>query len=444
MSSKPARAPRTMLEHLIQQRDRTYEELAAEFSQLDEHAAISARHPGRLARGERELAGTTPATRRALQALFGLPADELLRPWSPQLAPTIRTCPDGPLVMPSTGDERSILAMAAQRARRFTLTASEGTTPDIIDQLHADVQRLALAYPQRPVTELLGDLAETQDTLFTLIERRQGVTQARQLHFLAAVTGGLLAKASHDLADPHSAMLQARTAFFCAEQADHNGLRAWLRGLQSLVAYWAGRYAEALRYAEQGIQYADHASGTAAVWLPVSAARAYAALGDAPSTLSEIRRAEQAWDQVQPDELDELGGICTFNRPRTLYYAADALAWLPASATEDQEATAAQEYAAKAVDAYADPTNATWAFGDQAGAHTDLTIARIAGRDLDGAAEALAPVLDLPPEKRIHGVTSSVRRVHQALIRAGLAADAAELIDAIEDFTRHPLNALPR
>lgn len=41
------------------------------------------------------------------------------------------------------------------------------------------------------------------------------------------------------LADPRAAMLQARTAFFCAEQADHNGLRAWLRGLRSLVAYWA-------------------------------------------------------------------------------------------------------------------------------------------------------------------------------------------------------------
>jgi hypothetical protein len=42
-------------------------------------------------------------------------------------------------------------------------------------------------------------------------------------------------KASHDLADPHAAMLQARTAVLCADQADHDGLRAWLRGLQSLV-----------------------------------------------------------------------------------------------------------------------------------------------------------------------------------------------------------------
>jgi hypothetical protein len=53
--------------------------------------------------------------------------------------------------------------------------------------------------------------------------------------------GGLLAKASHDLAEPYAAMAQARTAYLCADNTDHDGLRAWLRGLQSLIAYWAGR-----------------------------------------------------------------------------------------------------------------------------------------------------------------------------------------------------------
>src|SRR6266536_650128 len=323
--AKPRREPRTLLEHLIQQRDRTYEELAAEFCKLDERAAISPRHLGRLARGERDMAGTTPATRRALQAMFGMSVEDLLRPWAPTLE-IIPATQDGSLVLPSPGTERSILTMAAQRARRFTMLAAEGTTPDIVDQLREEVQRLALAYPQRPLTEILGDLVETQDTLFTLLERRQTPQQARQLHFLASVTNGLLAKASHDMTEPQAAMLQARTAVLCADQADHDGLRAWLRGLQSLVAYWAGRYAEAVRYAEMGGEFAARAGGTTSVWLPVSAARAYAALGNAEQATAAIHRAEDAWDQVQPDEVDELGGICTFNQPRTLYYAADALA----------------------------------------------------------------------------------------------------------------------
>ncbi|WP_305784970.1 XRE family transcriptional regulator [Symbioplanes lichenis] len=271
------------------------------------------------------------------------------------------------------------------------------------------MQRLALAYPQRPLTELLGDLVETQDTLFTLLERRQSPQQARQLHFLASVTSGLLAKASHDLADPHAAMLQARTAVLCADQADHNGLRAWLRGLQSLVAYCSGRYAEAVRYAEMGSDFAFRSNGTTSVWLPVSAARAYAALGNGEKTISAIRAAEEAWSHVEPDEMDELGGICTFNQPRTLYYAADALAWLP---SETEQAIG---YASRAVNAYADPHEPSWAFGDQAGSHSDLAVARIASRDVEGAEEALSPVLSLEPSQRINGIVNSVQRVHQAV-----------------------------
>ncbi|MCZ7424855.1 hypothetical protein O7607_03825 [Micromonospora sp. WMMA1949] len=165
------RAPRTMLEYLIQQRERTYEEMADAFLRLEEPAAISARHLGRLARGERGSAGATPATRRALQAMFGMPLEELLRPWTPELVIARPATDDGSLVLPSPGNERSLIRMAAERARRFTLLAAESTTPEAVEQLRDDVQRLALAYPQRPLTELLGDMVETQDTLFALLGR---------------------------------------------------------------------------------------------------------------------------------------------------------------------------------------------------------------------------------------------------------------------------------
>jgi tetratricopeptide (TPR) repeat protein len=427
-----------MLEFLIQQRDATYEELARQFGKLDERVTISARHLGRLARSERGMAGTNPATRRALQAMFSLPADELLRPWSAANVPTTYEDHDtrGRLLVTET--DRSLLTMAAERARRFTLDAAQITAPDFIDQLHADVERLATAYPQRPITELLSDLVETQETLFTLLERRQAPNQARQLQFLTAVTSGLLAKASHDLAEPHAAMIQARTAVLCADLADHPGLRAWLRGLQSLVAYWAGRYSEALRYAEQGSEYVIGGTGTSAVWLPLSAARAHAALGNAEQAIAAIQRAEDAWEAVVIDDVDQLGGICTFNRPRTLYYAADALVWLP------EQAAIAVDYSNRAVAAFSDRNNPAWAFGDQAGAHANLAIARLAERDIEGAEAALAPVLDLPPEQRINGIVQSVQRVHAAIVRAGLAQDAASFIDAIEDFTRTPLNAITR
>ena len=327
--------------------------------------------------------------------------------------------------------------MAAQRARKFTLEAAQSNlTRDGVDQLQDDVAALAVTYPKRPVTEILGQLVQTQDVIFTLLEGRQPPAYTRQLLLLASVTSGLLSKASHDLADPHAALAQSRTAFLCADNADHNGMRAWIRGLQSLIAYWAGRYHESVRYAQQGIQYG--ARSTTSVWLPVSEARAWAALGNAAEARTAIQRAETAWEQLQPDELDELGGICTFSRPRQLYYAADALAWLPA------EAEAAEQYSLDAVAAYQDTAALEWAFGDAAGSAADLAITRITRGELEGAAEALQPVLQLPVEQRINGVISSVRRAHTALTYVPRSATATNLQQQIEVFSHTPVSALPR
>src|SRR5690606_5196600 len=153
--------PRTVLEHMLRQRDLTYEEAAARFVDLarsiNEQATISPRHLGRLARGERSGAGTTPATRRVLLKMFGRPAEELLQPWAQQ-DEVARVHDDGLLLPVDAGDERRVLNMAAQRARRFALAAGQtGTTNDVIDQVRDDVQRLAIAYPQRPLHEVLGD-----------------------------------------------------------------------------------------------------------------------------------------------------------------------------------------------------------------------------------------------------------------------------------------------
>lgn len=70
-----------------------------------------------------------------------------------------------------------------------------------------------------------------------MLDNRQHPEQARQRYFLAGVTSDLLAKASYDIADPHAATTRARTACLCAENADHNGLRAWIRGLPTLIAH---------------------------------------------------------------------------------------------------------------------------------------------------------------------------------------------------------------
>lgn len=430
--------PRTRLEYLLRQQPRTYDEIVKDFGELatrlGENVTLSTRHLRRLASGERD--STTPVTRRVLQNMFGMPLEELLAPWAGAL-PAV----DGPTgLILATGQptaDRELIEMAAKRARSFAFTAGQtDLTADVMEQVHADVQNLATDYPQRPLSELLPDLITTQDTIYTLLEQQRRPSQGRDLYFLAGVTGGLLAKASHDLADPHAALTQARTAFVCADQADHNGLRSWIRGIQSLVSYWAGRTRESVRYAQSGAEFA--AVNSSSVWLPMNEARAHAALGDANAARAAIERAERAWDLVQEDEVDELGGLCLFGRTRQIYYAAEALSWLPS------QSSLANDYATRAVAAYEDSSSPEWAFGDQAGAHSALAITRIQMGELEGASEAVAPVLSLAPEQRINGIVNATQRVHRALRDSPLAEDGSSLQEQIEAFTRTQLKSLPR
>jgi tetratricopeptide (TPR) repeat protein len=427
-------SPRTVLEQLLWQEDATYEEIAARFEQvaadLGEKATLSPRHLRRLASGERS--GTTPATRRVLRVMFARPVEVLLAP-----AMTARIGEGGACapVRLLDGVDQAGLAAAAARAHAFVIEmSSSNVSGESMDQLYDDVAALAASYQRQAPVVVAGRLATTQQTLFTLLEGRQPLAQTRRLLLLAGVTGGLLAKIAHDLGDPHTAMTQARTAFLCADNADHDGMRAWIRGLQSLIAYWAGRYHEAVRYAQHGAEFAAH--GTTSVWLPANEARAWAALGNPEQAQAAIDRGQAARATSRPDEIDELGGLCTFSAARQLYYAADALVWLPDLARQ------AQARAEQAVAAYADPDAPDWAFGDAAGSATDLAVARIRRGDLDGATAALEPVLALPAEQRINGIVTSVRHVYTALTGAPAAAGARELAERIEDFTATPVRAL--
>ncbi|MGH4020888.1 MAG: hypothetical protein ACRDT0_17010, partial [Pseudonocardiaceae bacterium] len=332
---------------------------------------------------------------------------------------------------------REVLTMAADRARRF-LASQQTMSDESMQLIYDDVRDLARAYLTRPLPEILGHLVSAQDTVFGLLERPQRPTHARQLHLLGAVLGGVLGKASEDLTDFHAALAQLRTAWLCAEQADHNGVRAWVSGLQSLVSYRAGRPHDSVRYAQRGASYAQRSGNTAAVRLPAGEARAWAVLGNAEAARDAIERADRARDDVRPDELDELGGLATFDRPRQLFYAADALSWLTA------ETAAADDYARQAIAAYPELTHPECDYSGASVSRANLALVRIERGEVEGAADALAPVFELPVDKRINGIIHSLNRVHRALNNMSSSAPAGELQEHIEDYTRTPMRTLPR
>ncbi|RCV56125.1 hypothetical protein DEF23_13155 [Marinitenerispora sediminis] len=332
--------------------------------------------------------------------------------------------------------------MAAWRAMRFASVA-EGSNvgSETLDNLYDEVARISTAYPREPLNRVLGDLIEAQDVAFRLLEGRQRPRQTAELYLLSGVVSLMLAKASHDLGDPRAAMRQARTAYICADNADHDGLRLRVRAQQSLMAYWAGWATEAARYADLGRELASAVAGSAGVWMLSQSARTYASLGDSERARADLALAATKRDSLADDELDQMDGLMRFADCRYLYYCAEARIWIPGA---EDEAEHAALQAIAAYDEAAAAGSPDWAYGDDAGARSDLALVRAAKGELDGVAEALRPVLDLPPDKRVAGVIASAMRVHGALRepRYHGSRQATRVQQEIEAYGRTPAAAL--
>jgi hypothetical protein len=416
-----------------------------------------------------------PAYRRVLSAFLGRPFSELGFPVSARAAHTSITtihCLPGELG-PGAGDGGSrivtptaligpqarsggqgsefresgtdtrgierLVAMSARRAFQFGTSADASNTGQMaLEQLRAETARLAVAYEQNPLPEVIGDIVALQDQAFVLLEGRQRPGESRELYVIGGLASGLLAKCANDLADPQNAMTHARAAVVCSENAEFPSLTAWVRGIQCLIAYWAGSPHETIRYAQLGSRLPG-VEGSVTVWLHSLEARAWAALGNSEESQRAVGQANRARDEMVISELDELGGFCYYPRPRQLYYAAGASALIP-----DQYAQA-EAYANEALAEYEVAPTTQRAWSDVLGTHTDLAVARVHSGDLEGTSEAIRPVLDLPIPQRIHGVVVSVRRVHQAITASEAGGSLARgLQEEIEAYCRTPAASLPR
>lgn len=390
--------------------------------------------------------------RRVLVHMFNRPITQLLAEMMPAegikslvtgsteaSAAYTELCPDPGAELHRMGRNA---AMAARRAIEFAMGAERNEVgAETLGHIQDEVCRIAEIYIRVPLADVLDDLTHLQDSTFRLLESgRAKPSQVRDLYLLAALQSGMLAKASHDLGDPQSAMMQARTAAVCAEQAEHKAMGAWVRGLQSLISYWAERTEDALHYARKGAAMGGDLRGSVNVWLAGLEARAAALLGDAQTVNAATQRAEELRERVVPDDLDALGGNFFFPRVRETYYSVEAHALLGDSSP--QFVRRAEE----AVRGFSDTNAPHWAFGDEAGAQSNLALTRLHIGDLEGAVDAVHPVLDLPPAQRNAGIIGSIQRVRCSLMRAPVqdATAARELREEIAVFSSHRPLALPR
>lgn len=311
---------------------------------------------------------------------------------------------------PTGTDPRS----AAERSLAFADRAIVTNVADeTLDHLRWEVSRLAVAYVHADLDDVFTDLVATRDSLFGLLEGRQRPRHTRDLYFLAGATCLLLAHASQNFGDERAALAQLRCSRTCIDQADHPGLRTWAYGTAALIAEWSSQPGKAIAIASAGLESAADAGRAR---LHAIQGRAAARVGDHALARSAAVALQDVIDEPDAGDLGDLGGLLTFPTPKRHYYLGGTFTLIGIH-------DLSRAHAVRAVDLYRSGPREARSYGDEALARLDIATACAVDGDIDGAAVALAPVLDLPVNRRIRQLDSAMATTATVLAQGPAAGD---------------------
>ncbi len=320
--------------------------------------------------------------------------------------------------------------MSTEDSARWVKRRAGGVDQNVLDQLHADVQHLASDYLTKPPVELVPQLTQLRREVFDLLDTRQRPRYLPDLYLAAGQICALLAHACADLGRPYDADTHARTAWFAADYAEDQHLRAYVRWVQANVAYWAGDYRRAATYAESGL--ADMTDPSTRLRLASQLARARAACSDKRAALTALDIAMDALGRVETSGHDQ--GVMWFDPGKARYYAAEVHLALGGRRHSEQALIQARA----ALDTFTSSSPAEFI----AAAELDAARAHLGLGDLDAAGACIYRVLDLPVELRTTPIVERVVTAADELRAiAPTVRTARELPDRISLFTTYTAQA---
>ncbi|MEV6270064.1 hypothetical protein AB0L64_23060 [Kribbella sp. NPDC051936] len=361
------------------------------------------------------------AYRSGLRHVLGIASDSELGFFPPAGVALNETEPTPPSSMVGHDDD---LVNAGDESIALLSYAEESNVGDLtVEQLHADIERIAQSYLRTPIRPLFVKSRAIRDRAFALLAGNQAPRQSRDLYAAAGWAITLLAWMSVDLGRPDIAEGHTRTAWACAEAADHDVLRGWIRATQHTAAYWQEDFARAAAYAEDGLRYN---AGTARLFLASAASVDLARLGrtDKARALLDIARTMV----VRPAE-SEPGGVllCTPERAEGLW-ANTHLAFGDVRLTSD--------HADHSVALFEAVPYALRNAGSERMARLQQAKARLLLGELDGAIEAAEPVLLVPPEYRVRPLIQRAAEVAALTTPYVRSPKGRMLRDRVADFTQ--------
>ncbi|MGP4051683.1 DNA-binding protein [Streptomyces sp. 2A115] len=420
--------PKTLLKWLVDRDKTSYRRFNKEFTDIG--VKLFGRSPDNPTCGESQfrrwtggrLVGLPSAeTCEILEAMFpGYTADQLFGPPSTAVDPQA----------PAYNLEERIQMTAREAHESADATATASISDNTIDEIRDQVVTLARGY--HSITPLKA--FDKADALRQEVERQRDRTQVpaqqQQLLILNGQVTALLSAAAFNLGYLTSARSFARTAAMYAETSRFDPLQAFADGALAYIAYHTGETTEAVAKANRALVHGG-LGDVARHRLYAIQGRAYAHLGDVESAQHAIRLSEEAGRDQRDDLHDTVGGEFGFSAERlAMSNSTTALLIGDSGQAEASARRALVLLAQKPQEA-----QSTHVLGSAA---ADLALARLASNDVEGAAEALEPVWDIPGDERMTGIVVRTARVRLHLSQPTYhgAQLPRQLCERIEDFTR--------
>lgn len=192
---------------------------------------------------------------------------------------------------PVTGDGLESPLEIAGRVQSISATNVDGTALDLLDGIVIDVID---QYERVGPAVLAPHVVGQRRQLHNLMTAQQHPRQRDRLFLIGARLSGLLGVIALDLGNIGSARAYTIEAFHLAQMIEHAAdAQAWVRGTQSLIEYYAGRYQDALDLARDGQRLSP--GGPQTIRLIINGeARALGRLGDKHGVDAAVDGA-QAW-----------------------------------------------------------------------------------------------------------------------------------------------------
>ncbi|MEY9890548.1 tetratricopeptide (TPR) repeat protein [Catenulispora sp. MAP5-51] len=229
---------------------------------------------------------------------IGIPGNLLglaTRPWEPQVA-----------------DEQSSPQKELQAWQLADALTRSSVSSTALAQMERAAMQLAGLYPSTSPEQLMPQVLSLSSRVHEVLSMPSALRIRRRTIQVAGILAGLAGHIYLDLGDRDRSASFYEVGRIAGEEAEDDGLIAWVLTMQSIGQFFEGEPASAVEYLEQAARLTQGGSNQRRhAWVTAQLARAYAMSGDSNAALRSLERASSSLEGA-----DDAGGIDFFDQAR--------------------------------------------------------------------------------------------------------------------------------